>query len=290
MKKEMPLIQLHPKKWRETCDPFSFPFQKFQLREVLGYPHAGNDVFHVRGEYDGREVLAYLKAARRKDAALKREAEVLTQLEGDIYPRVLEADWEQGAFLLTQALPGQRLSVIAGENEDLRSLSYMEAYGEALGRLHALAVKTGTQQDRKFYHTPSQALLEKLGLKELEPFFARKPEGGKQVFCHGDCHYANVLWEDHTLSAVLDFELSGYGDRDFDIAWAIFLRPGQKFLKTEAETEAFLNGYKKQGDCSSEAVRYYMAQCYVYFLEACGEDASYAAWIRQWLRTHCERR
>lgn len=126
-------IQIHPQKWRETCDPFSFPFQRFQLGEVLGYPHAGNDVFYVRGEYDGREVLAYLKAARRKDAALKREAEVLSQLDGDIYPRVLEADWEQGTFLLTQALPGQRLSVIAGENEDLRSLSYMEAYGEALG-------------------------------------------------------------------------------------------------------------------------------------------------------------
>lgn len=284
MEKDNAPIQLHPPKWRETCDPFSLPFQRFHLQEVLGYPHAGNDVFYVRGEYDGREVPAYLKAARRKDAALKREAEVLTQLDGDIYPRVLEADWEHGAFLLTQALPGQRLSVIAGENEDLRSLAYMEAYGEALGRLHTLPVKTGEQQDRKFYHSPSQALLEKLGLKDLAPFFARRPEGGKRVFCHGDFHYANVLWEGHALSAVLDFELSGYGDRDFDIAWAIFLRPGQRFLKTEKETEAFLNGYKKQGDCSAEAVRYYMAQCYVYFLEACGEDEAYAAWIRQWLR------
>ena len=78
------------------------------------------------------------------------------------------------------------------------------------------------------------------------------------VFCYGDFHYANVLWKDHHISAILDFELAGYGSRDFDIAWALFLRPGQKFLKTDEELERFLRGYQKYGDCNVEAVKYYM--------------------------------
>lgn len=35
-----------PGKWKETIDPFSL---NFNLKEVLGYPHAGNNVFHVSG-------------------------------------------------------------------------------------------------------------------------------------------------------------------------------------------------------------------------------------------------
>ena len=34
-----------PKKWRETIDPFELKFTNFILKEILGYPHAGNDVF-----------------------------------------------------------------------------------------------------------------------------------------------------------------------------------------------------------------------------------------------------
>lgn len=32
-------------KWRETIDPFSLKFTNFKLKEILGYPFAGNDVF-----------------------------------------------------------------------------------------------------------------------------------------------------------------------------------------------------------------------------------------------------
>ena len=46
--------------------------------------------------------------------------------------------------------------------------------------------------------------------------------------------YANILWAGHHISGILDFELAGYGNKEFDIAWAVFRRPGQKFLRTEA--------------------------------------------------------
>lgn len=52
----IPREAAHPQKWREICDPFSLEYRWFQLREVIGYPHASNDVFHVRGIADRERV------------------------------------------------------------------------------------------------------------------------------------------------------------------------------------------------------------------------------------------
>lgn len=278
---------VHPQRWRETCDPFTLNFNHFQLYEVLGYPHAGNDVFHVRGSVDGSETTAYIKVARQQGAAIDNEVKLLLQMDAPVYPKVIDYDHEHGLFSVTTDMPGRRLSTIAGENEDLVSLSYMEEYGAALGRLHKLDPSAKPQADRIFYHRPTEELLKKLDLSFLADFFEHKPAQGASVFCHGDFHYANLLWSDHSISAILDFEYAGYGDRDFDIAWALFLRPGQKFLKTDGERERFLNGYQKHGDCNAEAIKYYMAQCYVYFLRLCDDDKDYCEYVRNWLEQHC---
>lgn len=282
---EVPRL-IHPERWRETCDPFALPYTDFRLLEVLGYPHAGNDVFQVRGLFRGQETFAYIKAARQQTATVGREAELLPQLAGLPVPQVLDFDRAQGRFLVTRELPGRRLSVIVGENEGLASLDYMEEYGEALGRLHGQKPVAGPQTDRNFYHPPTAEQLEKLGLRHLQPFFAYPPAAGKTVFCHGDFHYANVLWQEHRLSGILDLELAGYGDRDFDIAWALFVRPGQRFLKTEDERRCFLRGYRKHGDCDDAAIRYYTAQCYVHFLSFC-DEADWRAHVRAWLEENC---
>lgn len=277
---------VHPKRWRETCDPFVLDYNNFQLNEILGYPHAGNDVFHVRGIANGNETTAYIKVARQKGAAIDNEVNILTQLDAPIFPKVLDYDHEHGLFSVTAEMPGLRLSTIAGDSADSVSLTYMEEYGEALGRLHKLNVSAKPQVDRKFYHCPGEEMLKKLNLQFLEDFFDRKPLHSETVFCHGDFHYANVLWKDQHISAILDFELAGYGNRDFDIAWALFLRPGQKFLKTDKEQALFIKGYQKHGSCNVEAVKYYMAQCYVYFLCFCDEK-DYCEYVRNWLEDNC---
>lgn len=277
----------HPRRWRETCDPFSLPCPAFQIQEILGYPHAGNDVFHVRGTMGGRETTAYVKVARQLGAAIGNEVKILRQLDAPIFPKVLEYDHEQGRFSVTEALPGLRLSNIVGDNLDFSSLAYMEEYGAALAKLHKMKPVAGPQVDRRFYHRPPRELLEKLELLYLAKFFEAAPWQSETVFCHGDFHYANVLWQEQHLSAILDFELAGYGNRDFDIAWALFLRPGQTFLKTDREQALFLKGYGQHGAYNREAVQYYMAQCYVYFLSFCGDDEAYCTYVRRWLQAHC---
>lgn len=273
----------HPERWRDTCDPFALPYRTFRPTEILGYPHAGNDVFHARGLYQGAPVTAYIKVARQKSADLANELRLLRQLDAPCFPRVLDGDDKQGSFSVTAELPGSRLSVILGEKHASTALPYMEAYGEALAMLHRMHPVAAPQKERRFHHPPSDEQLAALGLSRLATFFADRPRGGRTVFCHGDFHYANVLWAGDRPSAILDFELSGWGDRDFDIAWALFLRPGQQFLKTREETERFLAGYRRLEACDERAVRYYMAQCYVHFLALAGSDHEYADDVRAYL-------
>ena len=277
----------HPEKWRETCDPFSLHYHQFRPVEILGYPHARNDVFHVRGLHQGREVTAYIKASRHTDSATARDAAILAQLDGPVYPKVLDTGDVPVPFSVTEALPGARLSVILGANEDMASLAYMEKYGAALARLHQLTPDAPPQSDRRFYHRPPKDMLDALSLAHLDADFDHPPQTAETVFCHGDLHYANLLWADGHISAILDFELSGYGNRDFDIAWAMFLRPGQRFMQTTEEQLLFLQGYGKHREYNADAVRYYMAQCYVYFLHFNDDAPEYCQYIRTWLADNC---
>lgn len=273
----------HPEKWRETIDPFSLNFHSFRLLEVLGYPHAGNDVFHVRGIYQNEEITAYLKAARQKGAAIENEVAVMQKIDLPTVPRILDADFGDHPFSVTSDMPGLRLSVIAGNNEDMVSLEYMEEYGEALGEIHACNIPASPVRDRSYFHIPEDEILEKHNLIYLKSFFENAPKETLTVFCHGDFHYANLLWNNHHISGILDFELAGYGNRDFDIAWAIIRRPGQRFLKTKEERNLFLKGYSKHGKYDLSNIQYYMAQIYVRFMNAFDEDQEYCDYVKKWL-------
>lgn len=277
----------HPAKWRETCNPLSLSYHDFEPLEILGYPHARNDVFHVLGRHHGVQQEAYVKVSRHPDSAIAYEAALLSQLDDPVFPRVLDIGDAPAAFSVTKALPGERLSVILGDNEGMPSLAYLAEYGAALARLHRLTPDAPSQAERRFYHRPPDDLLDRLALPHLRPFFSAGPAPSAAVFCHGDFHYANVLWEAGHISAILDLELAGYGNRDFDVAWALFRRPGQRFLTTPEEEQRFLDGYATLGEYNPAAVRYYMAQCYVYFLTFRSNDPEYNAYIRRWLETNC---
>lgn len=273
----------YTEKWRETSDPFILQYRNFKPMEILGYPHAGNDVFYMKGIYQDREVNAFVKVARQAGASIQNEVAVLSQIDLPVAPTIIDYGFEEVPFSVTLELPGDRLSVIAGENENLESMSYLSEYGETLAKIHQMTIPAERMADRKFFHAPSCEILENSGLAVLEDFFKDIPTRTTQCFCHGDFHYANVLWKDRHISGILDFELAGYGNRDFDIAWALFLRPGQKFLKSDIEQREFLKGYAKYGRYDLSAVHYYMAQCYVHFLQFSGNDKEYCGYVYKWL-------
>lgn len=261
-----------PTKWRETVDPFSLKFAKFKLVEVLGYPHAGNDVFFVKGCFENREVLAFIKFNRQFGADVENEINVLSQINFDNTPKIIDFD-EQKTYRVSLALEGERLSTIVGDNSNMESLNYMKAYGNTLAKIHQLKGDFKPVKDRKFFHIPTKEYFEEnyLSLDVYEYLTSNAKTNKNLCFCHGDFHYANILWKDKLMTGILDFELSGIGIREFDIAWAIINRPGQRFMNTQIEIDTFLNGYSMLERFDVKSVYYYMIQIYCWFYPL-GED------------------
>ena len=264
---------MFPNKWRETIDPFTLNFKNFILKEILGYPHAGNDVFYVKGIYNNEETYAFIKVNRQKGADVKNDIEVLNKINLDNTPIIIDYDKEM-TFRVSIALTGERLTQILRDNTNLESLEYLEKYGKKLGEIHLITGDFNNVKDRRFFHIPSKEYFEENGLdlSIYEYLNSNKPEVINYCFCHGDFHYANILWENKHISGILDFELAGIGNKEFDIAWAIILRQGQKFLRDSIEIETFLKGYKSINSCNYNYVKYYMILIYVWFYEFSDEE------------------
>ncbi len=263
----------HPDKWRETIDPYVIPSSIFEIIEILGYPHAGNDVFHVKGISNNICYRAYIKFERQKGADICNEIRTILSIPYDFKPNIIAYSQEEPVYIITEESFGERLSTIVGDNENMLSLEYMKRYGNALAMIHELDVQCDAVKHRRFFDIPRKDYFEKHGLQFVEGFLHEAShEGHTECFVHGDFHYANILWNGMEISAVLDYELSGYGVREFDIAWAVFLRPSQKFLKTYNEIELFLEGYSQLQKFSRGAFYYYyvLIACHFYSL---GDDA-----------------
>lgn len=270
-----------PGKWRETIDPFSLKFNRFTLSRVLGYPHAGNDVFYVEGVVDGSPAKAFLKVERYAGSDVENEIRVIRQLHFPFVPEILDYSLGEPRYLITRELPGERLSVIVGDNSNKESQAYLWDYGKALADFHRLNLDCDPVKDRRFFHLKAQTYFEENNLLDVYEFLAgSRPKRTQPCFVHGDFHYANLLWEDGRLSAVLDYELSGMGNKEFDIAWACFLRPGQKFLDTWAEVELFLEGYASGNDFDKTAFIYYYVLVASWFYSVGGDEAGYQEKVR----------
>jgi aminoglycoside phosphotransferase (APT) family kinase protein len=257
----------------------TLPTKKVRILGVLGYPYAANQVFYVRGEEDGREGYYFVKVAGYKDSNLANEAAILSTLR---FPHIPEIAEKGGNFLITRELKGQRLSTIVGDNAHLQSMAYMAEFGKTLAELHAQQGNFPEAPHRHFHDLPVQEKLDKAGLGFVFEYLEKnQPKSVHRCFVHGDFHYANLLWENGHISGILDFELAGTGNREFDIAWSLILRPDQRFMKTKEELEEFLRGYESVSPCDRALIHYYMVLIYARFVFMGNEE--YKGYVCDWL-------
>ena len=280
----------HPEKWRDTEDPYSLPYKNFSLLEVIGYPHAGNDVFQVKGIYNQQEVEAYIKVARQLGADIENEINTISAINCKLAPSIIDYDEEKKHFCVSLAKQGDRLSAIVGDNFNYVSLDYLYEYGQTLAKLHETGGTFPEVKDRRFFHIPEKQYFSELNIEFVyEYLISNQPQIINKCFCHGDFHYANILWQEKHISAILDFELSGWGNKEFDIAWALILRPGQKFMNTDKEILLFRDGYLAVGNCNWDYVKYYMVLIYSYFYRIGKEDAAYQSYIKDVFINYCKK-
>lgn len=273
-----------PEKWKDTIDPFELNTKKVKITEILGYPYAANQVFYIKGIYKGKEGYFFLKYAGHVDANIKNEVKNIAQIKMQAVPTVIEYD-KNYTYLITSEIEGERLSKTVNDNGLSDALPFMFEYGKTLAELHSVKGDFADASKRRFHTIADKDLFLKYGIEDVYRYLIEnKPLNVDKCFVHGDFHYANILWYENHISGILDFELSGIGNREFDIAWALILRPEQRFMKTDEEFKEFIKGYTYVHDCEVKSVIYYMCLIYSRFI-ALG-DGEYREYVKKWLKNH----
>ncbi len=266
-------------KWRElSIDPFEINFQNIKLKEITGYLPAGNDVVQCNVIYDDFPKEVFIKIERSKMADFETEIKNIKLLFKKNYyhklPKIIEyGNINDKKYLVLEKKEGLRLSEILCPNKDLESKrDYLFNYGKELALIHKIpsnGFKIAKQ--RSINEVP---LLEKYSKynPEIVLFIdilnKEKPLIDYETFIHGDFHYANILWVDNKINVVLDWEYSGKGFKEQDIAWACILRPMQKFMDNINDIHHFIEGYLSEGSFNKSAFTWCLISglCHFYLM------------------------
>lgn len=257
------------KKFRElNVDVFKINFKNFKIKEILNYMPAGNDVIEVLTTNNKNY---FVKIERSKVADFLTEFENINLLK-DKYnkvPKIIEFINEDNLkCLVEEKINGKRLSEIINEKN---KENYIYKLGKELAIIHKLKYNVKkTAKQRIINELPKEENYEfdmdiKPYIKYLEENDYKKEFN---TFIHGDFHYGNILWESGEISGVLDWEYSGIGQKEQDIAWALIYRPGQKFMKSIKDIRIFLNGYLEENNYDIDKLKWCLINglCHFYLM------------------------
>lgn len=280
------------KQWRElSVDPYKIPFKTFKLIKITNYLPAGNDVLECLCDFNGKNKKVIVKIERSKMADFDSEFCNLNILRQKKYynkiPKILESGTHAGKrYLVISKINGLRLSEILQKQADKKK-NYLINYGFALATIHNIPSEDFKEaKQRPINNIPTETIYQEYDnfiKKYINYLEDNKININHNCFIHGDFHYANLLWKNDSLSGVIDFEYSGKGFKEQDIAWALILRPGQKFMNNYKDIKYFLEGYKKIGNYDEKALKWCLINGYCHFYLMNIKNVSYKKEIKKLL-------
>ena len=196
------------------------------VRTLLGGTHARTTVV---GTADGREFV--LREFPAGDDAVRREVCVLAALGdlGDLAPRLVAADADgqhSGCpLIITTLLPGRACI----QPEDPRD--FAEQLGQALARIHSLAVDTDLPD---LFAQPAADSPVLSAWKELSD--------APRVVTHNDFWSGNTVWCNERLTGIVDWSGAGRAPRGYDLAWC---RQDLVFLYDVHVADVFTRAYDR---------------------------------------------
>lgn len=229
-----------------------------------------NDVFCCKGEFGGIAVSAYVKVNKNPQLSLSNEQAVLTALVASEIP-VPEVLWyggEDNEVLVLKAMVGDMIWNYIDPRRELydraRVIPYLTAYGDCLARIHSLDLTWPPQRRPRLWGLIGEENIQDDRFKRLVSWFrAHNTDCTEHVFVHGDLNTASVLVQDGSVSGVLDWEFTGSGWREYDLAWV--LRARTAFLNTQEERDAILRGYRRQSSYDESALQLCEVLNYLHF-------------------------
>lgn len=233
-----------------------------KLKKIISYPPAGNDVVEAIAGIKNKEENVYIKFEKSKMANFETEYKHLKLLSDiNIFPKVIEfGSVNDKKYIILEKIEGNRLSDIFKQDRKDKE-TYLKEYGKTLSQIHNI-------QNREFdkaFQRPINEVpknyknYDKFSGKIIKYLEENKIEKDNKTFIHGDFHYANVLFKNQKVNGIIDLEYSGLGFKEQDIAWALILRPGQKFIDNIYDINLFLEGYRSKSDFEYDKFKW----CYI---------------------------
>lgn len=216
------------------------------VRRLAGGTHAATHL--LRTERPAGELV--LRRFPPGDDAPENEARVLTALDGldGWAPRLVDADPDGRRFgepaVLTTRLPGRAdLTRAAAAN----TAAHAAQLGRALARIHATPlVRLGALRDGMAAAITSAGRTgDAAGTGPGAPIVAahgHRLDGQEQVLTHYDFWSGNVLWQEGTLTGIVDWSGASRAPRGFDVSWC---RLDLVLLHGPSAAEVFLAAYQE---------------------------------------------
>lgn len=275
------------KKWRDLeINPKDINTKLGKITKIINYYPAGNDVIECVIENNNEKRNVVLKIERSRVSDFVQEKENINMLQKNKYyekvPKVLDlVKHKNKNCLFLEKRTGNKLSEIF-KKDNSKKEEYLYKYGKELAIIH----KIPKDLFKNSYQRDINSIV-KTEIKELQPYvrYLSKNyiEANKDTFIHGDFHYGNILWDKGKVSTVLDFEYSGKGFKEQDIAWATVLRPGQKFMDNVNDIKVFLSGYKEELSFNFNNYLWCLINCYCHFYNMNSNNKEYCAKILELL-------
>ncbi len=269
-------MSLKYEKWRDLIiDPFSIKFKTIKIKKIINYLPAGNDVVECIGQRNEIPTRFFIKIERSKTADFKSEINNLNILFKNKYYLKIPEIYEYGQvndknYIVLSPISGKRLSELleAKTNQKFKK-QLLQKYGNELGLIHKIPSKNfNIAKQRIINEIPSQKHYSNFDFnttKIINYLKENHPKITFDTFIHGDFHYGNVLWQNRQIIGVVDFEYSGLGFKEQDIAWACILRPNQKFMNNIIDIKEFLKGYLNNGTFNSKSLKWCLINGYLHF-------------------------
>lgn len=251
------------KKYRElTIDLFSIQYKNIKLKKIISYPPAGNDVVEAIADIKNKEENIYIKFERSKMANFETEYNHLKLLRDiSLFPKVIEfGSINDKNYIILEKIEGDRLSDIFKQDKKDKE-TYLKEYGKTLSQIHNIKNRGFDKAfQRPINEVPKNYKnYDEFSNKIIEYLEENKIEKDNKTFIHGDFHYANVLFKNKKVNGIIDLEYSGLGFKEQDIAWALILRPGQKFMDNIDDINLFLEGYRSESNFEYDKFKW----CYI---------------------------
>ena len=251
---------------------FTFPpelkiasFEKLDIGETTT-----NDVYFCRGKYRNHPADFYVKVNENPPSYLSNEKNVLEALTSTFIPapRVIWYEKQKKEILVLEAVKGfllwDYIDPRRQRYDKQKVLPYLSTYGEFLAKIHNLKLKWEPQKRLKLYHLIGEQDLDDDRFVPLVSWLRNnEPVQKTQVFVHGDCNTASVIFDEDKISGIIDWEFAGLGWKEYDLAW--ILRARLNFLNTNAERQAILGGYKKVSTYDEETLQWCEVLNYLHF-------------------------